>query len=71
MELIGHVRNGVVVLDGGATLPEGAEVRVLTNGNLTSKLPDSDKYAEASLLIHQMQEEEDLAKYGHFLQEAK
>jgi hypothetical protein len=28
MTLQGHVRNGVVLLDNGATLPEGAEVRV-------------------------------------------
>ena len=28
MTLQGHVKNGVVLLDNGATLPEGAEVRV-------------------------------------------
>jgi hypothetical protein len=28
MTLLGHVKNGVVLLDDGATLPEGAEVRV-------------------------------------------
>jgi hypothetical protein len=28
MTFRGHVRNGVVLLDNGATLPEGAEVRV-------------------------------------------
>ena len=28
MTFLGHVKNGVVLLDGGATLPEGAEVRV-------------------------------------------
>jgi hypothetical protein len=28
MTFQGHVKNGVVLLDGGATLPEGAEVRV-------------------------------------------
>jgi ribosomal protein L13 len=29
MEMPGHVHNGVVVLDGGASLPEGAAVRVV------------------------------------------
>ena len=28
MTYLGHVKNGVVLLDDGATLPEGAEVRV-------------------------------------------
>lgn len=28
MTFPGHVKNGVVLLDDGATLPEGAEVRV-------------------------------------------
>ncbi|MGI8979841.1 MAG: hypothetical protein ACR2FY_11505 [Pirellulaceae bacterium] len=28
MTFLGHVKNGVVLLDDGATLPEGAEVRV-------------------------------------------
>jgi hypothetical protein len=28
IELSGHVENGMVVLDGGASLPEGAAVRV-------------------------------------------
>ncbi len=29
MVLTGHVQNGVVVLDGGSTLPEGARVQVM------------------------------------------
>lgn len=28
MELFGHIQNGVVVLDGGATFPEGTRVTV-------------------------------------------
>jgi hypothetical protein len=32
MEIPGHVANGVVVLDGGATLPEGTAVTVSATG---------------------------------------
>jgi len=45
MSYTGKVRNGVVVLPAGVTLPDGAEVEVSvadTNGNL----PFADRYKE-------------------------
>jgi hypothetical protein len=38
MELLGHIRNGVVVFDGNPTLPEGAVVNV-TIPTILSKSP--------------------------------
>ena len=35
MELLGHVRNGVVVLDGNPNLPEGAAVTVTYPASIT------------------------------------
>lgn len=43
MELLGHIQNGVVVLDGGVSLPEGTEVRVsVAAGGPDSALPPGD-----------------------------
>jgi hypothetical protein len=38
LELLGHVENGVIVLEGGATLPEGALVRVVYGGSPGSRV---------------------------------
>jgi hypothetical protein len=71
MELIGHVKNGVVVLDGGATLPEGAEVRVLTNGQIPRKHASQEYEAVTNDLLDRLQEEEDIAKYGRHFRDMK
>jgi hypothetical protein len=42
VELPGHVENGVIVLDGGALLPEGATVRVSLAGAMHPR-PDAGK----------------------------
>jgi hypothetical protein len=71
MEFIGHVKNGVVVLDGGATLPEGAEVRVLTNGQISRKQTSQEYEAVTNDLLDRLQEEEDIAKYGRHFRDMK
>ena len=44
MTFKGHVKNGVVLLDDGATLPEGAEVRVeLAPARSTAPLPAEER----------------------------
>jgi hypothetical protein len=50
MEIPGHVANGVVVLDGGATLPEGTAVTVLPAGLRIPRKPGNTKPVEFPLI---------------------
>jgi len=45
IEVSGHVENGVVVLDGGASLPEGAALRVSYAGGSTIQVAPVRKAA--------------------------
>lgn len=46
MDVSGHVQNGVVVLDGGVVLPEGAVVRVLCSAGPTIRVAPVRKRAQ-------------------------
>lgn len=53
IELSGHVENGMIVLDGGASLPEGAAVTVLVPAPAalgTSPLPTTELICEPGKL---------------------
>lgn len=50
IELPGHVENGVVVLEGGASLPEGTQVRVRYAGKLTIHVSPIRKPVELPLI---------------------
>lgn len=77
MELIGHVRNGVVVLDGGAVLPEGETVRIIrptssietdTRLRKTAKLPfvksnQPGSHTITTEMIAEAQNQEDRERY--------
>jgi hypothetical protein len=80
MKIPGHVANGVVVLDGGATLPEGMAVTVSCTRTSTSQpvrkkrpvvLPLVKSKRPGSLAltgerIAQILEEEDVAGFAKF-----
>ena len=40
MTLTGRVKNGIIVLDNGATLPEGAAVRIEVEVGAKSQIPE-------------------------------
>ena len=43
MELLGHIQNGIVVLDGGTTFPEGTRVSV-------SPIPPASPFPETEIV---------------------
>lgn len=50
MEILGHVQNGVVVLDGPMSLPEGAAVRVVVRSSLVTHFSKNPKRVEFPLV---------------------
>ena len=50
MEIRGHIHNGVVVLDGGLTLPEGTEVTVSCDKVRIWRKPGKKKHVEFPLI---------------------
>ena len=50
IELTGHVENGVIVLEGGASLPEGAQVRVVYGAGPTIHVSAASKPVELPLV---------------------
>jgi hypothetical protein len=83
MKIAGHVANGVVVLDGGATLPEGTPVTV--SRVLAGKPPRKKRRVVLPLVkskrpgslpltnerIAQLLEEEDVANFARFFKRPK
>jgi len=81
----GHVHNGVVVLDGGAKLPEGTPVTVLTTGLCIWRKPGKKKRVQFPLMrskspgtldlnnerIAEILEAEDLANFQEFFPRPK
>ena len=81
MEYPGHVRDGVIVLDRGVTLPEGTTVTVLCGIRIERK-PDGKKRVKLPLVeskcpgslrltnkrIAEISEEEDLASFRKSLE---
>jgi hypothetical protein len=65
MTLQGKVSNGVVVLEGGTTLPDGTLVDVIPRGNaVTSATRATDDVAEAALPVSKEQREALLSLIG-------
>jgi hypothetical protein len=50
MEILGRVRNGVVVLDEGTTIPEGTRVAVLPIPAVPAEPPPEKRYVEFPLV---------------------
>src|SRR5205823_2124427 len=85
MEIPGHVANGVVVLDGGATLPEGTAVTVVATGLRISRKPGKKKRVQYPLIhcknpetldlntdrIAEILEAEDVERFQEFLRPNK
>jgi hypothetical protein len=83
MRIPGHVSNGVVVLDGGATLPEGVAVTVSCEVEETNKPPRKKRRVILPLVksqrpgslhltgedIAKVFEEEDASRSGRFFKE--
>jgi hypothetical protein len=83
--LPGHVHNGVVVLDGGATLPEGAAVTILATGLRIWRKPGKKKRVRFPLIrckrpgtldldnerIARILEAEDVANFQEFFPRPK
>jgi hypothetical protein len=83
MKIAGHVANGVAVLDGGATLPEGTAVTV--SRALAPKPPRKKRRVVLPLVkskrpgslpltndrIAQLLEEEDVANFARFFKRPK
>jgi hypothetical protein len=85
MEIPGHVANGVVVLDGGATLPEGTVVTVLVTELRIRRKPGKKKRVKLPLIhskhpgslnlsnerIAEILQDEDVRAYSKFFPKGK
>lgn len=85
MKIPGHIANGVVVLDGGATLPEGTAVTVLATGLRIWRKPGKKKRVRFPLIhckhpgtldlnndrIAEILQADDVANFQEFFRTAK
>jgi hypothetical protein len=85
MKISGHVANGVVVLDGGAKLPEGTAVLVLATGVRVRRKPGKKKRVRLPLVrsnhpgtldlgnerIAEILEAEDVANFARFFKQTE